>query len=170
MSSWLQRLRARAPTRAQLEAKPWLKHLLPYLSHPKLWHWSRRSVASGVAIGVFFGLMIPVAQILCAVIIAIVIRANIPIAALATLVTNPLTFAPIYYSAYQLGSWLISQSTVMPAHASETAGLWANLGTIGLPLLLGLSILATLCAALSYLLTSLLWTWRVTARRRRTGL
>ena len=51
MSAFVRRLRALAPSRAQLEAHPWLRRLAPYLAEPKLWCWSRRGVAMGMAIG-----------------------------------------------------------------------------------------------------------------------
>ncbi|MBK7768299.1 MAG: hypothetical protein IPI44_21010 [Sulfuritalea sp.] len=49
MSAAIRRLRALAPSREQLEANPWLRRRAPYLADPKLWHWSRRGVALGVA-------------------------------------------------------------------------------------------------------------------------
>ena len=59
----LERLRQQIPTREQMTASPWLSWLYPLLQHPRLWHWSRRGVALGVGLGVFFGLLVPVAQI-----------------------------------------------------------------------------------------------------------
>lgn len=166
MSSLIQRLRALAPSREQLEANPWLRSLAPYLANPKLWHWSRRGVAAGAAIGLFIGLLIPVAQILIAAAAAVVLRANVPVAAAGTLITNPLTVPPIYYAAYHLGAW----ATGIPAPAafslSDPAAFWENLGTIGMPLFAGLGIAATFAAISSYLLISQAWIWRVTLKRR----
>jgi len=47
------------PSREALLTNRWLRWLAPWLGHPKLWHWSRRGVVLGVALGVFFGLLIP---------------------------------------------------------------------------------------------------------------
>lgn len=66
MSALIRRLRALAPSREQLETNPWLRRLTPWLADPKLWCWSRRGVAMGVAIGLFIGFLIPIAQILLA--------------------------------------------------------------------------------------------------------
>lgn len=164
--SLIPRLRSLAPSREQLEAHPWLNRLAPHLAHPKLWNWSRRSVATGVAVGLFIGLMIPMAQILLAAAAAIVLRANIPIAAFATLVTNPLTVPPIYYAAYQLGAWVMGIPTPPMASLADPAAFWHNLGTIGMPLLTGLGIAASVSAIVSYLLISRVWVWRVAAKRR----
>ena len=94
--SLLQKLRRHVPTREQIAHNRWLAWLRPWLQHPKLWHWSRRGVAMGVALGVFFGLLIPIAQIPLSVAAAVVMRANIPTAVASTLVSNPVTFGPIY--------------------------------------------------------------------------
>ena len=56
-----------------------------------------------MAVGIFFGLLVPIAQIPLSVGAAIVMRANVPAAVSSTLVSNPLTFAPIYYLAYRTG-------------------------------------------------------------------
>lgn len=34
-------------------------------------------------------------------------RGNLMVASLATLITNPLTFPPIYYAAFRVGSWVL---------------------------------------------------------------
>lgn len=100
------RLRAMVPTRAQIHDNRWLRWLGPLLRRPRLWRWSRRGVALGVALGIFFGLLVPVAQIPLSVGAAVILRANVPAAAVSTLVTNPLTFGPLYYAAYKLGHWI----------------------------------------------------------------
>lgn len=166
MSALVQRLRTWVPSRKQLEANPWLRRLAPYLADPKLWHWSRRGVATGVAIGLFIGLLIPVAQILLAAAAAILLRANLPVAAAGTLITNPLTFAPIYYAAYQLGAWATGTAALASIRFGDPGGLLDNLATIGPPLFAGLGIVAVVAAFSSYLLISRMWAWRVAMKRR----
>ncbi len=154
------------PSREELEANRWLRVLAPYLADTKLWHWSRRGVAAGVAIGLFIGLLIPVAQILLAAAVAVALRANIPVAAAATLITNPLTAPPIYYAAYHLGTWATGTSAPASFSLADPSSIWENLGTIGLPLFTGLGITAAFAALASYLLISQAWIWRVSAKRR----
>ncbi len=166
MSALIQRLRALAPSREQLEANPWLRRLAPYLADPKLWCWSRRGVALGVAIGLFIGFLIPVAQILLAAAVAVVLRANVPIAAAGTLVTNPLTVPAIYYAAYHLGAWATGTSATAAVSWADPFSILASLGSIGLPLFAGLAITAILAAIGSYLLISRVWIWHVAAKRR----
>ena len=57
------RLRRFIPTREQIHTNRWLRWLGPHLLHPRLWHFSRRGVSVGIGLGVFFGLLIPIAQI-----------------------------------------------------------------------------------------------------------
>jgi uncharacterized protein (DUF2062 family) len=166
LSSLVRRLRALVPSREQLEATPSLRRLAPWLGHPKLWQWSRRGVAAGAAVGLFIGFAIPIAQILLAALAAVVLRVNLPVAAAGTLITNPLTVPPIYFAAYQIGSWATGVSAPASISFTDPAALWENLGEIGMPLFAGLGITATFAALASYLLISQGWVWRVAAKRR----
>jgi len=173
LSNW----RALIPTRAALENNRWLKPLARWLGHPALWRWSRRGVALGVALGVFFGLLIPLAQIPAAAVAAIVLRANLPAAAASTLITNPLTFGPIYYAAWHLGAFLTGEShhhhadklhdRATHTKEGEEPGFWQRIKALGKPLLVGLATLAVVCGALTYVAVSLIWRWRVLLRRQR---
>lgn len=174
------RLRALVPTRAQIHDNRWLRWLGPLLRRPRLWRWSRRGVALGVALGIFFGLLIPVAQIPLSVGAAVVLRANVPAAAVSTLVTNPLTFGPLYYAAFKLGHWVTGsppkakhdEQSADELHAAglpkEEVRLWQRMTSVGKPLLLGLAIIATLMGVLSYALIALTWhAWTWFKRRKR---
>lgn len=169
LQALIQRLRAMAPSREQLEATPGLRRLAPHLSSPMLWRWSRHGVALGVALGLFVGLLIPVAQILFVAIAAVCLRANVAIAAASTLVSNPLTVPPIYYAAYQLGAWATGTSAAEGMSLADPWSLFEHFGTIGLPLFTGLAIAATVAAVSSYLLISQVWIWRVHAKRLGAG-
>jgi uncharacterized protein (DUF2062 family) len=103
------RLKRWLPTEETLRAHPSLRWLGPLLRRPWLWHLSRRRVAAGAAIGVFFGFLIPVMQIAAAAGVSVLLRANLPVAAAATLVSNPLTYVPIGVAAYQVGGWLLGE-------------------------------------------------------------
>ncbi len=160
------------PSREQIMENRWLRWLHPFLSHPQLWHWSRRGVALGVAIGIFFGLLIPVAQIPFSAATAVFLRANVPTAAASTLVTNPVTFGPVYYAAYKLGSWIYGEDTsTQPGpkpEIEEDSSLWESLSQLGLPLITGLAVMAVVFGLGSYFVISAVWYWRVKAKRRRS--
>lgn len=166
-SPWSRRLHAWAPKREQLEANPYLRRLAPHLGHPKLWHWSRRSVAAGMAVGLLVGLAVPLVQLFPAVAVAILLRVNVPVAALATLVSNPLTLPPLYYVAYHLGTWVMGGTADVSVSWSDPTIVLNALSSIGLPLLVGLGLLACVVAMTAYLLISWAWMWNVRAKRRR---
>jgi len=161
----LTRWRRWLPKREAILANRWLGWLKPWLGRVVLWQWSRRGVALGVALGVFFGLLIPLAQIPFAVATAVVLRANVPAAAASTLVSNPLTFGPIYYAGYRLGNWLLGEDKPVPEEAANSGAptlekrARQRLVDLGKPLLLGLSVMAVLGATLTYLLIDLVWRW-----------
>jgi uncharacterized protein (DUF2062 family) len=132
---------------------------------------------------VFFGLLIPVAQIPLSAAMAVLLRANVPVAVGSTLVTNPVTFAPIYVFAHHLGSVLLgeAETTVAetapgPAIDRETGwwrAAWENILGLGKPLVLGLAILAVTGGLLTYAAILLFWRLRTTwnwKRRRRESL
>jgi uncharacterized protein (DUF2062 family) len=154
-----------------------LRWLGPLLRRPWLWHLDRPSVARGAAIGVFFGFLIPIAQILFSALFAVVLRANLPVAAVATLVSNPFTYAPIGVLAYRTGSALLGEP-MSPAEEAviERSGddapiapeSWAErVAAFGKPLMLGLALFAVTGAAVTWLAVSSLWILYVTIKRRR---
>lgn len=160
-----------------------LRWLGPVLRHPRLWHINRRGIALGLAIGVFMGLLIPLAQIPLSAVLAIAVRANLPIAIASTLVTNPFTFAPLYYVAYRIGGMLVGTddpAVTEESLAREFGGLTDWLGYwyekvmgLGRPLVVGLAIIASVGAVLAYFGVMLLWRLhvllRLHRRRRRHG-
>ncbi|MCJ7837761.1 MAG: DUF2062 domain-containing protein [Burkholderiales bacterium] len=82
----------------------------PLLDRPWLWHLNRNAIAKGLAIGMFFGMLVPIGQALVAGVAAIGLRANLPAAVLATFVSNPLTTPAILLAAYHAGSARSSRS------------------------------------------------------------
>lgn len=176
------RLRRLSPDREALLGNRWLRWLGPALHRPRLWHVSRRGIALGAAIGVFFGLLIPLAQIPVSAAVAVAMRANLPAAVASTLVTNPLTFAPVYYAAYRVGSAVLGEPDAVlpppPAGQPEAdggaapAGSWLErtrdrLFGMGKPLLLGLFLFAVGFGGLVYVVVHLAWRAQVLLKRRR---
>lgn len=139
----------------------------PWLQHHNLWHLNRPSVAGGVAVGLFSGLVPGPLQILTGVILSILFRVNLPVAALMTLYTNPLTIVPLYYLAYRYGALVTMSDTQQHTPAAfNTEGLaWADwlpalldwMIAMGKPLAVGLPLLAITLAALGYLLVDNAW-------------
>ena len=165
------------PTRETITQSRLRRWLGPRVHDPLLWHVNRRSVARGVAMGVFFGLMIPIAQIPAAAVASLLLRGNLLIAAASTLVSNPLTYGPIYYFAYRLGAGIIGTRTppdLTPEDVERPLRMidslnqaWTWVTGIGQPLLVGMVIMAATGAILSYWGTQLFWRIRVSAKWRK---
>ena len=153
------------------------------LHHPNLWHLNRRSVPGAVAIGLFCGLIPGPLQMIGALLLAVPLRQNIPVALLATLYSNPLTIVPLYMLAYGYGQLLLGATQgAMPmepflwdwtdlAWSLREFAAWGL--ALGKPLALGLVALGLTLAALGYFGMRLAWrayvvaAWRARAKRRR---
>lgn len=179
--SLMQRLKARLPTPHSIRDNRWLRWMGPALHHPRLWHFSRKGIALGLALGIFFGLLVPVAQIPLSAAAAVALRANLPMAVASTLVTNPVTFGPVYFGAYQLGRFVLGEGAAaveQPDASSDMQGAtgasgwarwrsaWDWLAGVGKPLVVGLGLLAVTGGLLTYGLTQWIWAWRVRKHRR----
>ena len=157
-----------------------LRPLRHRLRHKSLWSFGHHSVATGAAIGVFFAILFPVAHVLFAVVAAIVLRANVVVAALTTFVSNPLTMPVLYYSAYRIGDLIIGAAErtnveeLASAQEAAEASLevrawfpalldWAS--SVGVPTAVGIVTLACVAAVAVYALVFAVWaTWARVAR------
>jgi uncharacterized protein (DUF2062 family) len=138
----------------------WTKHprLKPYadaLSDPKLWRLHHEAVARGVAVGLFWGFAIPAAQLLVAAVHCVKWRANIPVAALMTMVTNPLTIGFWLWLAYQLGSRVLNDAVAADVSMSFMHAQW--LSEYGWPTLVGMGLFAVGSSLSGYVLVKLSW-------------
>jgi uncharacterized protein (DUF2062 family) len=153
-----------------------------WLHHPNLWHLNRRSVSGAVAIGLFSGLVPGPLQMLTALLLAVPLKKNLPVALLITLYTNPLTIVPLYLVAYAYGRFLLPGEQASQAEpfefdwgnfAESLSGLGAWMIALGKPLAVGLVALACTLALLGYVAVQLAWrayvvaAWRARARRRK---
>ena len=167
----LDRLRRLLPTPDAVRNNRWLRWLGPTLHHPRLWHMSRRGIALGVALGVFFGFLVPVAQIPLSAAAAVVMRANVPCAIASTLVTNPFTFGPVYFAAWKVGGRVLGENRPPPplieaeAQAEPAQPWWRSLAGVGKPLIVGLSMFAVAAGVGVYLLVT--WAWWARTRWQR---
>jgi uncharacterized protein len=168
------------PSKESLHDRRSLRWLGPLLRRPWLWQLSRRRVAAGAAIGVFFGFIIPVLQIALAAGAAVVLRANLPAAAVSTLVSNPFTYVPIGVMAHKTGAALLgreadpaiaraqAEALVEQFDGSETERAWSKrLLSVGKPLMLGLAVFAVVGAAVTWASVNVIWMGLVAWRRRR---
>lgn len=162
------------PTNETIRNQRWLKPFHGFLAHHNLWYLNRRSVAGGVAVGLFSGLIPGPLQIITATVLSVLFRVNLPVAGFMTLYTNPLTIVPLYMAAYTIGAWLTGEETGI--HAERFAlpelswdnwltPLWNWFVALGEPLMLGLPVLALLLALLGYILVRVIWRFMVIWKR-----
>lgn len=135
----------------------WLKPFARYLAHAPLWHLNRRSVARGVAIGLFFAFATPIAQSILAVFASVPLRANIGVATLSTFVTNPLTTPPVLIFAHQVGSWILGRFGHAAPPVEAAASWWSQISAVAGTTAIGLALFATVAAVTGYLLVDGLW-------------
>lgn len=154
------------------------------LHHHNLWYLHRRSVAGGVAVGFFAGLIPgsnPV-QFFFAALFAVIFKVNLPVAAFTTLYSNPFTIVPLYIAAYAIGEFVLGNgSGAMPM--TDLHLLDKNISewlpalvdwtiSLGKPLLAGIFLLALLLTVTSYLAVRGAWrlyviyAWRKRAKYR----
>jgi uncharacterized protein len=174
-------VRRNSPTREQLLESRLLKPFAHRIAHSELWRFTRRSVPRGVALGLLVGifLLIPGVQIIGVALLALPCRANIPLGAAMTFLSNPGT-TPFILAA---SVWVGNQTFGLHADVSTFSRLIDSGASYGEwfrwffsdaapAMLAGLFIISVVAAAIGYLLASLLWTqwlrqkWRLRARRR----
>ena len=165
--------RRNMPTREQMERNRWIRPFAHRVLRSELWRFTRRSVPRGVALGMLVGIIIPFAQILFASLLSFTVRANVPVAALTTFITNPFTTPLLWVVAYKVGSWLLhvdAMTVVAPVNTAiehtelQDALQWLTGAT--LVTAFGLVVIAVIASAASYLVTSFAWRAWVARKRK----
>lgn len=166
-------IRSQAPSQESFERSRFLRPFAQRVFHPALWRFTRRSVPRGVALGLLVGifLLIPGVQIAGAALLALPVRANIPIAAAMTFLSNPATTpfilaASIYIgnSALNLGADVTQFEALMERNAPLSA--WAEwlVSSAAPAMLTGLFLIALLSAVVGYVLSAI--GWRIWLQRK----
>ena len=170
------------PSHETFKQSRWARWFGGWLHHPNLWHLNRHSVSGGVAVGLFTGLIPGPLQIIGAALLAVLFRVNLPVAAVITLYTNPLTIVPLYALAYELGVFVTGHNNGRSSvNLSLPEMTWVNwpavmldwIVSLGKPLAVGLPLLALIFAIVGYFSVRMLWyaivvwEWRKRASRRR---
>ncbi|MDO5070234.1 DUF2062 domain-containing protein [Neisseria sp. Dent CA1/247] len=160
--------RQKLPKREQIFASRWSKPFAPLFDKPYFWTLNRRQAAVSVAVGMFCGLMPGPTQMMSALIVAYFLRTNLPVAVFSTLYTNPLTYMPLYYTAYKIGSLILGTNGGDLTFPSWSSGHFFSetlswLAGAGKPLLVGVPVLGTTLAVIGYF--AVLGFWRLRTAR-----
>ena len=148
--------------------QPWyLRPFRALLAHPMYFHVNRRSVAGACWLGLFIGLLPFPGQTVAALLLALLLRVNLPIAGVTVWVSNPVTLVPIFYTEYRLGALILD----LPLEEFQIEMTWHwvthDLLAFWKPLLLGSLIAATVISSLAYVTVSVMWRLMVAYRYKR---
>ncbi len=173
MKRWLKKI---IPQQKSLQNHPHLSRISHLLNRPHIWALHRRSCARAAAIGVFINFLPLPLQMLWAGLLAILLRANLPIAVAITWINNPFTFIPINLFVYFTGEKILtllgftSSSSEQEKLSFEqlTSLHWIDgLYSLGIPYITGLLFLCIIGSIFAYLLISIIWKIAVLKRRRK---
>ena len=163
-------LRRHMPTREEMAKNKYLAPIAHRFLSPELWRFTRRSVPRGVALGLFAAFIIPIGQIFLAAFLALPSRANVPLAALVTFVTNPFTLPFWLVVANKVGNFTLrldaGGTTVQ--HAAVQSGAWdmvVDFFQMAGATAFGFAVLAVVAPSVGYLLSG--WIWRAVVARKR---
>jgi len=130
------------------------RHLL---QDTRLWGIRRRTAVPAFALGLFIAFMPFPGHMVMAVLVALSLRINIPIAVVTSLVSNPVTMYPMFYGAYRLGRTLLGTEPVPFRFELSLDWVTHTLVTIWQPMMLGCLLLGTAAALVGYVVVDGLW-------------
>jgi uncharacterized protein (DUF2062 family) len=163
-------LRKYMPSRDEMAQNKYLAPIAHRFLSPELWRFTRRSVPRGVALGLFAAFIIPIGQIFLAAFLALPARANVPLAALVTFVTNPFTLPFWLVVANKLGNVTLQIDAEGPALANSAVetGAWAMFADffqMAGATAFGFAIMAVVAPTIGYFCAG--WIWRAVVARKR---
>jgi uncharacterized protein len=168
-----------APTRESFERSRFLRPFAQRVFHPALWRFTRRSVPRGVALGLLVGIffLIPGVQIAGVALLALPVRANIPIGAAMTFLSMPATTPFILAGSVYVGNGLLhlkadiaQMQALIDTQAPMSA--WINwlLSDAAPAMVAGLAVISVVSAAIGYLIAAWFWRWRIGSKWRRRSM
>ncbi len=162
-------IRRHTPSRDEMLQSRWLKPFGERIRQSDLWRFTRRSVPRGVAVGLFVGIfvMVPGLQIIGAVLVSAPLRANIPIAAAMTFLSNPVTTPFFLIGAMSIGNRLGFSADLAAFQAlwasGAGAGEWIRwlLSDAAPAVVTGLGVIGAVFAFAGYWVSLVGWRWWV---------
>ncbi|MEZ5532238.1 MAG: DUF2062 domain-containing protein [Steroidobacteraceae bacterium] len=157
-------IRKWTPSPEQIRSHWYLRPFGTRIADPALWSVTRRGVtaAFGAGLAICF-VPLPVHLVLAAI-VAVVARINAPVLVATVLLVNPLTFVPVYYSAYRVGAALLGHVPQPFRFELSWAWLQYGLGPLWKPFLVGCLVCSVVAGVLGWALLE--WFWRHHVRKR----
>ena len=123
----------------------------------RLWSIRRKTVVPAFALGIFIACLPFPAHLLEAILAALALRVNIPVAVLSTFIANPLTMGPMYYFNYRVGAALLSLEPGPFNFEFSLDWVTHTFVSIWQPMLLGSFLVGAFAALLGFVMLDLLW-------------
>lgn len=162
--------RKHMPTREQMGQNKYLQPIAHRFLSPELWRFTRRSVPRGVALGLFAAFIVPLGQIFLAAFLALPARANVPLAAAVTFITNPFTFPFWVVVANKTGASVLNLNAAVgadtAAELAEDGGALAGFFELAGLTAFGFVVLAVVGAAVGHVVAGFVWRNLVIRRRK----
>jgi uncharacterized protein (DUF2062 family) len=175
--TWLSdQIRRMLPSREELESNRLMQPVAHLLLQPALWRFTRRSVPRAIAVGLTIGIfvIIPFVQPVAAAMVAVPVRANVPLTAGTTLLTNPVTTPLLLMAALWVGSDLFGFPAnpgavlqMIERHASIEQWLNWLFSSAAPALITGLAVIAVVSGFVGYAVAALVWRLWITHKWRR---
>lgn len=167
MKRWLHSV---TPDRATLEQHWCLKHFRAILLDRRCWTFNRSSVSRSFALGLFIAFIpptpLPVHMVTCAL-LGVYFRLNLPVLVATVFISNPFTWVPQVAGSLWVGAKLLGLNLMPFLHTIRHHTLWADMGVLWPPLLLGALVLGLIAAASGYVLAQAAWRARIIYQLRR---
>lgn len=161
--NWLtNKLSRTMPRREDMAKNKYLAPIAHRFLNPELWRFTRRSVPRGVALGLFAAFIIPVGQIFLAAFLALPARANVPLAAAVTFITNPFTIAFWAVVANRVGNFILridaAAAEAVMAQAQNTWWVYlVDAFEVAGVTVVGFVVLSIISSAVGYLAAGAIW-------------
>ncbi len=92
----------------KLKKNPLLRWFSLHFLDKRVWRPTRHTFAGGLAVGMLVMMQLIPGQMFFAVVLAAILRVNIPIAIVACWITNPVTMVPAAILQISLGNWIMA--------------------------------------------------------------
>ena len=140
------------------------RHLL---QDHRLWGIRRRWVVPAFATGIFIAFLPFPGHTLMGALAALALRVNIPVAAMATWVSNPATMVLMYPFAYRFGCRLLGMEVRPFGFEASIDWVTDTFVHIWQPMLLGSVLLGVAAALTSYVVLDMIWRYSLASYKAR---
>lgn len=137
----------------------------------RLWGIRRKTVVPAFSLGLAVAFLPVPGHFIVAALAALMLRVNVPVATLTTLISNPLTMGPMFYFSYRLGAALLGLDPAPFAIEMSLDWLRNVFSGVWLPLMLGCILLGSVASLVGYIALDSLWRYTIHdyKSRKRSG-